>query len=276
MFARSRALLSLAVLAATVAAVPAAADQPTPWQTGFQEAASPVMVEIEWLYDYLTAIIVAIVVLVTGLLAYVIVRFNARRNPEPSKTTHNTTLEVVWTVIPILILITIAVPSFRLLYYMDRAQDAEMTLKVIGHQWYWSYEYPDHGGFTFDSVMVDEEDLAEGQPRLLAVDEEVVLPVDTTIRIIVSADDVIHSWAVPALGLKTDAVPGRLNETWVRIEREGVYYGQCTELCGINHGFMPVAVRAVSKQDFAAWVERAREEFAAADGTPVVVTEVTQ
>lgn len=276
MFARSRALLSLAVLAATVAVVPAAADQPTPWQTGFQEAASPVMVEIEWLYDYLTAIIVAIVVLVTGLLAYVIVRFNARRNPEPSKTTHNTTLEVVWTVIPILILITIAVPSFRLLYYMDRAQDAEMTLKVIGHQWYWSYEYPDHGGFTFDSVMVDEEDLAEGQPRLLAVDEEVVLPVDTTIRIIVSADDVIHSWAVPALGLKTDAVPGRLNETWVRIEREGVYYGQCTELCGINHGFMPVAVRAVSKQDFAAWVERAREEFAAADGTPVVVTEVTQ
>ncbi len=276
MFARSRALLSLAVLAATVAAVPAAADQPTPWQTGFQEAASPVMVEIEWLYDYLTAIIVAIVVLVTGLLAYVIVRFNARRNPEPSKTTHNTTLEVVWTVIPILILITIAVPSFRLLYYMDRAQDAEMTLKVIGHQWYWSYEYPDHGGFTFDSVMVDEEDLAEGQPRLLAVDEEVVLPVDTTIRIIVSADDVIHSWAVPALGLKTDAVPGRLNETWVRIEREGVYYGQCTELCGINHGFMPVAVRAVSKQDFAAWVERAREEFAAADGTPVVVREVTQ
>lgn len=250
---------SLCLVTLTAAA---GAAQPEPWQMGFQPAASPVMEGIDSFNDLLFVIITAIAVFVFALLAYVMIRFSAKRNPAPSKTTHNTVLEVVWTVVPTIILIVIAVPSFKLLYYMDKVEEAEMTLKAIGSQWYWTYEYPDYDDLTFDAVMVADEELGEGQLRLLETDNRVVLPVDTTIRLLTTANDVIHAWAVPAFGIKIDAVPGRLNETWFRIEREGVYYGQCSELCGAYHGYMPIAIEAVSKEAFAAWIEEAKAEFA--------------
>ena len=252
-----------------VTAAPALADQPRPWEMSFQEAASPVMEKIVDLHDLLLVISALIVVLVLGLIVYVAVRFNEKANPTPTRTTHNTVLEVVWTALPVLILVVIAVPSFRLLYYMDTAQNPEMTLKVNGHQWYWSYEYPDNDNLTFDSNMVPEEDLKPGQPRLLEADNRVVLPVNTDIRVLATASDVMHSWAVPAFGLKIDAIPGRANEAWVRITREGTFYGQCSELCGVNHGYMPITVEAVSKEAFARWVEEAKKKFARADGTAV-------
>jgi cytochrome c oxidase subunit 2 len=208
---------------------------------------------------------------VFGLMAWIVIRYNKKRNPTPSKTTHNTLLEVVWTVVPVIILLVIVVPSFRLLYYTDRVEEADMTLKAIGHQWYWSYEYPDHGDFTFDALILEDDELEEGQPRLLATDTAVVLPVGAKIRLLTTADDVIHSWAVPALGVKMDSVPGRVNETWFQINREGIYYGQCSELCGTLHGFMPIMIEAVSQEDFDAWVVMAQEEYASADDTPTEV-----
>ena len=240
----------------------ALAAQPTPWQMGFQPAASPVMEWVDGFHDFLLVVITLISVFVLALMIYVFIKFNAKANPTPSRTTHNTTIEVLWTVIPIIILVVIAVPSFKLMYYADRAVDADMTLKVAGNQFFWTYEYPDHDELTFDAIMVDEADLKDGDLRLLTTDNAVVLPVDTTIRLLLTANDVIHAWAVPAFGVKMDAVPGRLNETWFRIDKEGTYYGQCSELCGSNHGFMPVMVKAVSKDEFAAWVEKAKEEFA--------------
>jgi cytochrome c oxidase subunit 2 len=219
------------------------------------------MERISTLSTILNAIIVAIVVLVSALVAYCAWRFNSTRNPVPATWTHNTKLEIAWTAIPALILMVVAIPSFRLLYFMDRTQEAEMTLKVIGHQWYWSYEFPDHD-LKFDAMMVQDGDLKPGQRRLLTTDNELVLPVDVSIRIQLTADDVIHSWAVPAFGIKTDTVPGRLNETWVKITHPGIYYGQCSELCGVNHGFMPIMVRAVPKEQFTAWVDEARTKFA--------------
>jgi len=195
----------------------------------------------------------------------VIIRFNAKRNPVPSKNTHNTLLEILWTAVPIVILVIIAIPSMKLLYYSDKTQNYDMTLKVTGHQWYWSYAYPDQGDFTFDSILVPKEDLKEGQLRLLTVDNRVVLPVDTDIQVLITSDDVIHDWAVPSLGMKVDATPGRVNERWVRIDQEGTYYGMCSELCGVNHGFMPIQVEAVSKEAFAEWVKKAKEEFASSD-----------
>lgn len=240
--------------------------RPLEWQLNLQGAASPVMEGIADFHNLLLVIIISIATFVTLLLLYVITRFKASNNPVPSKTTHNTLLEVLWTVIPVLILMTIAIPSFKLLYFEDRAADAEMTVKVTGEQWYWTYEYPDNGGFTFDSMILDEGELGE-HPRLLGVDNPVVLPVDTTVRVLLAAPvtGVIHSWAVPSLGVKTDTVPGRLNETWLRINEEGWYYGQCSELCGPGHGFMPIAIKAVSKEAFGAWVTGAREEFARND-----------
>ena len=240
----------------------ALAAQPTPWQMGFQPAASPVMEWVDGFHDFFLVVITLISVFVLALMIYVFIKFNAKANPTPSRTTHNTTIEVLWTVIPIIILVVIAVPSFKLMYYADRAVDADMTLKVAGNQFFWTYEYPDHDELTFDAIMVDEADLKDGDLRLLTTDNAVVLPVDTTIRLLLTANDVIHAWAVPAFGVKMDAVPGRLNETWFRIDREGTYYGQCSELCGSNHGFMPIMVKAVSKDEFAAWVEKAKEEFA--------------
>ncbi|MSP67172.1 MAG: cytochrome c oxidase subunit II [Alphaproteobacteria bacterium] len=250
----------------------AAFAQAVPWQLGFQPAASPVMDQIARFHDFLLIMITAITLFVLALLLYVMYRFNARRNPMPSTTTHNTVIEVLWTVIPILILVLMAVPSFKLLYFGDRAANPEMTLKAIGQQWYWTYEYPDHGNFTFDAVMVADSDIKPGQLRLLETDNSVVLPVNTDIRILVTASDVIHAWAIPAFGVKMDGYPGKLNETWVRIEKEGVYYGQCSELCGTNHGFMPIRVEAVSKEKFAAWTKDAQKKFAKADqpaATPV-------
>jgi len=250
----------LAALALTAFASPALAayGQPEPWQITFQDPASPVMERIVTLSNTLNILIVVISALVTALVAYVVWRFRAGRNPKPAKWSHNTPLELAWTLIPVLILVAIAFPSFNLLYYMDRTREAEMTLKVIGHQWYWSYEYPDHQ-VSFDANMVAEEDLQPGQPRLLATDNYVVLPVNTNIRIQMTADDVIHAWAVPSLGVKTDSTPGRLNETWTRIERPGEYYGQCSELCGVNHAFMPIAIRAVSREEFDAWAAEQRQ-----------------
>ncbi|HYD29543.1 MAG TPA: cytochrome c oxidase subunit II [Azospirillaceae bacterium] len=233
---------------------PALAGEPRPWQFGLQDAASPVDRQINAFHDLLLVTITAIVVMVLALLVYVMVRFNKRANPTPTATTHNTVLEVLWTTVPVLVLVIIAIPSFKLIYFMERTPEAEMTLKVTGRQWYWDYEYPDHGGFTFSSFMVPDDQIQPGQKRLLEVDNRVVLPVGTNIRVQVNGGDVIHSWAVPAFGIKKDAVPGRLNETWVRIENEGVYYGQCSEICGPGHGFMPIAVEAVSKERFAEWV----------------------
>ncbi len=243
------------------------ADQPTPWQLGFQEAASPVMHEAVAFHDLLLWIIVATSVFVTLLLVYACVRYYRKVNKVPSKTSHNTLIEIIWTAVPILILVVIAIPSLRLLYKADVVPEAEMTVKMIGYQWYWGYQYPDHGDIAFDSYMVpdDEIDVSKGQVRLLEVDNRVVLPVDTVIRIQLTAADVIHALAIPALALKKDAVPGRLNETWVKIDKPGVYRGQCSELCGVGHGFMPIVIEAVSKEDFEKWVESAKQKFGALD-----------
>ena len=250
------------------AAGSAVAQQPADWEVDFQTALSPSMERIVDFNLMVTIIIVIITAFVFGLMAWIVIRYNKKRNPTPSKTTHNTMLEVAWTVVPVIILLVIAVPSFRLLYFTDRVEEADMTLKAIGHQWYWSYEYPDHGDFTFDALMLEDDELEEGQPRLLATDEAVVLPVGAKIRLLTTADDVIHSWAIPSLGVKMDSVPGRVNETWFQINREGTYYGQCSELCGTLHGFMPIMIEAVSQEEFDAWVEEAQEEFAAANETP--------
>ncbi len=243
----------------------ARAAQPEPWGLGFQPAASPTAQKITAMNDWLFVLIVAIAAFVLVLLLYVMWRFSEKRNPNPSKTTHNTTIEVVWTVIPVIILALMVVPSFKLLYFADRIEDADMTIKAIGRQWYWSYEYPDHGNFTFDAYMVPDDELTGDQPRLLATDNAVVLPVDTRIRILVTASDVLHNFAMPSMGLKLDGVPGRINETWVEILEEGMYYGQCSELCGTGHAYMPIMIKAVSKTEFDRWVEEAKEEFASLD-----------
>ncbi|HIJ62543.1 MAG TPA: cytochrome c oxidase subunit II [Rhodospirillaceae bacterium] len=245
----------LGLVAMGLCALPAMADQPQPWGLWMQDAASPTMQQIVRLNGTITVIILLILVLVFLLLGYVMVRFSAKRNPKPAQWTHHTGLEVAWTLIPVLILVFIAFPSFRLLYSMDRTKEAELTLKVTGHQWYWSYLYPDQG-ISFDANLVQDGDLKPGDPRLLATDNHVVLPVGANVRIQTTADDVIHSWAVPALGLKIDAFPGRLNETWVRIDRPGRYFGQCSQLCGVNHGYMPIDIEAVSKEQFAAWLAK--------------------
>ncbi|MCP5372368.1 MAG: cytochrome c oxidase subunit II [Hyphomicrobiales bacterium] len=236
-----------------------------PWQMYFQEAGSPTAERVFELNTLLLVIEVAIVIFVLALLVFILIRFNHKANPVPSKTSHNTLLEIVWTAVPILILVVIAVPSLKVLYFADKAPDADMTLKVTGHQWYWSYEYPDNGEFAFDSILVPKEDLKEGQPRLLTVDNEVVLPINTKIRLLMTSEDVIHNWAVPSLGVKLDTTPGRVNETWTLIRKEGRYRGQCSELCGVNHGFMPIVVHAVSKEAFAEWVKKAQEQFAKND-----------
>jgi len=244
----------------------ASAAAPTPWQIGFQPAATPIMREITEFHNLMLVIITLITLFVIGLLIFVIWRFSEKRNPTPSRTTHHTLIEIAWTVIPVLILIFIAVPSFALLYRSDVVPKADLTIKATGHQWYWEYAYPDHGGFSFDSNMVEDADLEPGQKRLLEVDNRIVVPVGKTVRLIVTSapDGVLHAWAVPAFGVKIDAVPGRLNETWFRAEREGTYYGQCSELCGVRHAFMPIRVDVVSEGAFQAWLAEARREFAGA------------
>ncbi len=232
--------------------------QPAPWEYKLQGSASPVMDNITSFHNFLTVLITAITLFVLALLAIVMVKFNAKANPVPSRTTHNTLIEVAWTLIPVLILVSIAVPSFRLMFEELDIPKADLTIKATGKQWYWSYAYPDNGKFEFDSLMAENK-----QPRLLGVDNEMVVPVNKVIRIETTGADVIHSFAVPAFGIKIDAIPGRLNETWFKATKTGMYYGQCSQLCGKDHAFMPIAVRVVSDQDFAAWVEDAKKKFAA-------------
>ena len=242
-----------------------AGGAPKPWQIDMQEPASASMREIVWFHDFVLVIIAIITVFVLGLLVYVMVRFNERSNPTPGRRTHHTGLEILWTVVPVVILVAIGYPSLKLHYFTDRVADPEMTLKVVGNQWYWSYEYPE-AAIGFDSFMIPDEEIGDGQLRLLSVDNPVVLPVDTDIRVLLTSNDVIHAWALPQLMAKVDTVPGRINESWIRIEREGTYYGQCSELCGVNHGFMPIQIEAVSGEAYRRWLERAREEFALDDG----------
>jgi cytochrome c oxidase subunit 2 len=260
-------LTGIAVAAAALLAGASAAfaglGQPSPWQIGMQEPASPVMQDITDFHDFLLWIITAITVFVLGLLLIVIVRFNARANPTPSRTTHNTPLEVMWTIVPVVILATIAVPSFRLLFLQLEVPKPDLTVKVTGKQWFWSYAYPDNGNFQFDSLMIADKDLKPGQLRLLAVDNEMVVPVNKVVHVLVTGADVIHSFNVPSFGIRIDAIPGRINETWFKATKEGVFYGQCSELCGKGHAFMPIAVHVVSEADFAAWLVKAKQEFAA-------------
>jgi len=248
----------------------AATGQPEPWQLGLQKGATPVMDDIIWFHDFLLWVISAIAVFVLALLVIVVVKFNARSNPVPSRTTHNTTIEVLWTVVPVLILVTIAVPSFRLLFFQLNMPKADVTVKATGKQWFWSYSYPD-SKFEFDSLMVQDKDLKPGQPRLLAVDNEMVVPVNKVVHVLTIGADVIHSFAVPSFGIKIDAIPGRINETWFKAEREGIYYGQCSELCGKDHAFMPIMVRVVNEKEYTAWVEQAKKKFATDDSHPTAV-----
>ncbi|HSK41486.1 MAG TPA: cytochrome c oxidase subunit II [Arenibaculum sp.] len=247
-----------------------AVGAPEPWQLGLQESFSPVKAQLSDFHDLLLVIITAICVLVLALLVFVVIRFNHKANPIPSRTSHNTVIEIAWTVVPVLILLVIAIPSFKVLYFMDSIEEADMTLKITGRQWYWDYEYPDHDGIAFSSYMIPDEEIGPGQHRLLEVDERVVLPVGTNIRLLITGGDVIHSWAMPSLGIKTDALPGRLNESWVRIDREGVYYGQCSEICGTGHGYMPIAIEAVSQERFAQWAAE-RTTAMNVDGTAPAV-----
>jgi cytochrome c oxidase subunit 2 len=241
--------------------------EPKDWQLGFQEPASLTMERIDVFHDFVTIISVVIMVFVVALLLIVIFKFNERANPTPTTTTHNMLLEVLWTAGPVLILIIIAVPSFKLLYYADRVENPEMTLKITGNQWYWSYEYPDYGNFGFDANMVTDEDIAKNPKlkRLMDTDNRVVLPVGKRIQLLMTSNDVIHNWGIPAFGVKLDTVPGRLNETWVQITKPGVYYGFCSELCGVNHSYMPVTIEAVSPEDFAIWVKAAQKKYARKD-----------
>ncbi len=250
--------------------VSASANQPKDWQLGFQEAASENMTMITDFNNFLLVLMAAICIFVLGLMLYVMVRFSAKANPEPSKTSHNTLVEVIWTVVPILILVVIAIPSFRLLYFQRDIPEADMTVKAVGYQWYWGYEYPEHGDFAFDSLMLSDDERGD-QPRLLATDTAMVVPVDTTVRVIVTAADVLHAFALPAFGLKMDAVPGRLNETWFKADKTGTFYGQCSELCGIRHAFMPIRIEVVSKVEFAEWVEEAKAEYAELENADAMV-----
>jgi|TARA_B100001123_G_scaffold360683_1_gene416816 cytochrome c oxidase subunit 2 len=264
-------LVALAAVFAGVYGVQSAtAAEPKNWQLGFQEAATPTMEKIDGFHDFVTIIATVIAVFVMVLLLIVIFRFNEKSNPTPTTTTHHLPLEIAWTVIPIIILVVMAIPSFKLMYFADRVDNPDMTLKIIGRQWYWSYEYPDHGNFTFDANIVSEEDLAKDSSlkRNMDTDERVVLPVGKKIQLLMTASDVLHNWGVPAFGIKLDTVPGRLNETWVQINKPGVYYGFCSELCGVNHAYMPITVEAVSPKAFKQWVKQAQKKYAKVDGTP--------
>lgn len=267
---RHTAWISKLLAALTLAVLPAGAafaSQPVAKAFGFQPAATDVMEHLSSFHNiWLLGMCVVIVVFVTLLLLWVMVRFNKKANPTPSTFHHNTMLEVAWTAIPILILVMIAIPSFQLLAEEEIIPESEFTIKAVGAQWRWDYEYPDHGGFFYTANMMSaEEAAAAGKPRLLAATEPVVVPVGVNVRIIVTADDVIHSWAIPAFGVKKDAVPGRLNETWFNARKEGIYYGQCSELCGARHAFMPIEVHVVSRAEFDAWIKSMQEEYGSAD-----------
>ena len=246
----------------TIFATSSIANQPKEWQLGFQDAASQGMRDIVNFHNnLLLPVIIAISVFVLFLMIYTCIRFRASKNPNPSKTTHNVAVEVLWTLIPCLILIVMAVPSFKILYNQDTIPKADVTVKAVGYQWYWGYEYPDEN-IIFESYMIKEDELKESQPRLLTVDNEVVVPVNKVVKVLITANDVLHAWALPSFGVKRDAVPGRINETWFKAEKVGTYYGQCSELCGIQHAFMPITVRVVTDEEYAIWLADAKMKFA--------------
>jgi cytochrome c oxidase subunit II len=271
---RSATALSLAAVAFVLGISEAFAGTgaPTPWETGMQGMVTDVGRGVSSFHTYLVWLITAICLFVLALIVIIVVRFNENRNPTPSRTTHHTLLEVAWTIVPVLILVAISIPSFRLLRMQLITPPADIVVKVTGYSWYWGYEYPadQGGGFKFDSNMVEQKDLKTGQPRLLTVDNEMVVPVGKTVKVQVTAADVLHSFAMPSFGIKVDAVPGRLNETWFNADQEGVYYGQCSELCGNGHPYMPITVRVVSEQQYAAWLTEAKQKFASTDGSAPV------
>ncbi len=256
------ALVTLLLLPLAMPGGAAHAQAPRPWEMSLQPAVSPVKQQILDLHNLVLVIITVITLFVGGLLGWVMYRYSAKRNPVPGHATHNTVLEVAWTVIPVLILVVIAIPSFRLVYYEDRTFDPDLTIKVTGHQWYWEYSYPDKGNIDFSSYMVPDDQLKPGQLRLLTADHPLVVPVNKNIRILETSGDVIHSFFIPSLGVQRYAVPGRTIETWVRVEKPGTYYGECNQICGTNHSRMPIMVQAVSEQDFETWLVQAKKEFA--------------
>jgi cytochrome c oxidase subunit 2 len=266
-------VLAAALVAATLLAggtAFAGMGQPSPWQMGLQQSAAPTMDDIIWFHNIVLWIVIVITLFVLALLLYIMVKFNAKANPTPSKTTHNTLLEVAWTVIPVLILVVIAIPSFRILFYQLNIPPADLTIKATGNQWNWTYNYPDEK-IEFTSIMLNDADRAKQNPvppRLLAVDNAIYVPVNKVVRVQVIGSDVIHAFAVPSFGIKIDAIPGRLNETWFKATREGVYYGQCSELCGKDHAFMPIEVRVVSDQAYATWLADAKKKFATDTSAP--------
>lgn len=263
---RSVITLTAAAIALGISTVAAMAGTglASPWQMDMQGMVTKLGADVAIFHGWLLWTITAICLLVLALLVTIVFRFGERRNPVPSRTTHNTLLEVAWTIIPVLILVSIAIPSFRILREQLVIPAHDIVVKATGYAWYWGYEYPSDqgGGFKFESNMVDEKDLKPGQPRLLTVDNEMVVPVNKVVKLQVTAADVIHSWALPSFGFKIDAVPGRLNEAWFKAEREGIYYGQCSELCGNGHPYMPIAVRVVSEADYATWLAQAKQKYA--------------
>ncbi|HWX82467.1 MAG TPA: cytochrome c oxidase subunit II [Xanthobacteraceae bacterium] len=259
---------AVAALFASAGSAFAGLGKPTPWQLGLQDAASPVMADIISFHNFVLWIVTAITVFVLALLVIIIFRFNARANPTPSRTTHNTLLEVAWTIVPVIILVLIAIPSFRLLFTELDVPTPDLTVKATGKQWYWSYAYPDNGNFEFDSLLVAEKDLKADQPRLLTVDNEMVVPVNKVVHVLVTGADVIHSFSVPSFGIKIDAVPGRINDTWFKATIQGTFHGQCSELCGKDHAFMPITVRVTDDKDFAAWAAQAKQKYAAGASAP--------
>ena len=236
---------------------------PKDWQLGFNEPATSLMADVISFHSYiLLPIIIGISILVLFLLLYISFRFNSNRGHTPSMTTHNTLIEILWTVIPVILLIIIAIPSFRILYTSETIPESDLTIKAIGNQWYWSYEYPDHGDFSFDATMLQDHELSSPDLRLLETDTQIVVPVNKVVKLLITSNDVLHAWTIPAFAVKKDAVPGRLNETWFKAEKTGTFYGQCSELCGSKHAFMPINVKVVSQKEFELWIEFAQEEYA--------------
>jgi len=269
------ALLMVAALPGG-AALAQAVGAPKPWEIGMQAAYGPLKAQEIWLHDIVLVIITLITLFVAGLLGWVMYRYNAERNPVPTRTSHNTVIEILWTVIPVLILVVIAIPSFRLVYYLDRTPDPELTIKVTGHQWYWEYTYPDKNNINFSSYIIPDDQLKPGQLRLLTVDNDLVVPVGKNIRVLTTSGDVIHSFFIPALGVQRYAIPGRTIETWFRADKPGVFYGQCNQICGTNHSRMPIVVRAVSPEDFATWLDQAKTKFSDAAPQPVTAENGTR
>jgi cytochrome c oxidase subunit II len=258
-----RRLIAAMMLAAAPggAAMAQAVGAPRPWEMGMQRGFGPLKDEEIWLHNIVLVIITLITLFVGGLLIWVVWRYNARRNPLPSRTSHNTVIEVLWTVIPVLILVGIAIPSFRLVYFQDRTRDADLTIKVTGHQWYWEYTYPDNGNIDFSSYIIPDDQLKPGQMRLLTVDNPLVVPVGKNIRVLQTSGDVIHSWFIPSLGVQRYAIPGRTIETWFKVDQAGTFYGECNQICGTNHSRMPIVVHAVPEKEFTAWLAEAKTKF---------------